>query len=171
MIEKIFVMSRGHAKFLTEKENAKNLAIISICSSKKDIIFTKTVKKKMGCDNILNLIFADLTTEDYKIAPYLITKFPVFTPYKAERIIRLLDNLKENDVKLLIVHCDAGVSRSGAVGIFAVRYLGMDEEEFRREHPNIGPNTLVYDTLIRLSGVRRDYQSWWEHQIDDGKLF
>ena len=63
--------------FLMEKKNIKDIAIISICSEKKDILFTK---------------------------------------------------------------------------------------EFIKEHGNIRPNTLVYDTLIQESAMHKDYIKWWENE-------
>ncbi len=115
----------------------------------------------------ITLVFADLNENDFKIAPELRKKQPTFNIKMAHKIVAFIDSLREKDIKLLLIHCDAGVSRSGAVGIFACRYLDMDENEFRKEHRNIGPNTLVYDLLIRESGMRGEYQKWWE---DYGKI-
>lgn len=174
MIEKILVTPRKLGLYVSKKRATSKLAIISICSYKRDIIFTKAVRKRMGCENILSLVFADLTETDFKIAPELIKKFPTFNVKMAQQIIQFLNKLKEKDIKLLIIHCDAGVSRSGAVGIFACRYLGMDEKEFRKEHRFIGPNTLIYDLLIKESGMRDDYQKWWDDygkEIDPRIIF
>jgi hypothetical protein len=41
----------------------------------------------------------------------------------------------------------------------------MDENEFRKEHRQIGPNSLVYDLLQQESGMRDDYQKWWEDEV------
>lgn len=174
MVNEIYVMPREGVLFLTKKTYVKGLAVISICSYKKDIIFTKAVRKSMGCEDIISLVFADLTKVDYKIAPHLIKKFPAFNVTMAKQIIQFLDNIKKKKKKILIIHCDAGVSRSGAVGIFACRYLGMDEKKFRKEHRSIGPNTLVYDTLAQVSGMRGKYQKWWDYygkKIDPRIIF
>lgn len=143
MVEKILVTPREFAVQISKRRGTKGLAVISICSSKKDILFTKAVKKQLTCDDILTLIFADLTAVDYKNYPHLASKFPAFNEKMARETIKFLDNLRNKDIKLLLIHCDAGVSRSAAVGIFAVRYLGMDEKLFRKEHVAIGPNSLV----------------------------
>jgi len=161
-VKKLLVMPREFGIYISKrKEKTKGLAVISIYSKKEDLLFTEEVKKRLDCD-VLNLMFADLTPTDYKTNPDLIPKFPTFTKKKAQQTIKFLDSLREKEINLLLIHCDAGVSRSGAVGIFACRYLGMDENEFRKEHRNIGPNTLVYDLLVRESGMRGEYQKWWD---------
>jgi predicted protein tyrosine phosphatase len=165
MVKKLLVTPREFGKYISKKKRkTKGLAVISICSKKEDLLFTEEVKKQLDCD-VLNLIFADLTATDYKIAPDLISKFPAFTKRKAQQTIKFLDNIKKKEIDLLLIHCDAGVSRSAAVGIFACRYLGMDENEFRKEHHSIGPNSLVYDLLQQESGMRDDYQKWWEEEV------
>jgi len=84
---KILVTPREFAQQISKRKRTKGLAVISICSCKRDIIFNKSVRERMSCEDILTLIFADLTTEDYKIAPNLITKFPAFNEKKARETI------------------------------------------------------------------------------------
>ncbi len=163
MIENIMVVRREPVMDLAKLfKKPKKLAIISICSYKRDILFTEAVKKQMDCENIISFVFADLTEADYKVSPSLTKTYPRFNVKMAHDIIEFINNIKEKDIKLLLIHCDAGISRSGAVGVWAIRYLGMDENIFRKEHPYIGPNTLVYDTLSKVSGLREGYANWWE---------
>jgi len=56
------------------------------------------------------------------------------------------------------------------VGVFAIRYLGLDEKLFRKENTALGPNTLVYDTLAKVSGLRGDYEKWWENIPMDPRI-
>jgi len=175
MIEKILVAPREVALDLSKRKKTEGLAVISICSYNRDIIFTKAVKKSMNCQDIISLVFADLTGRDYKIAPHLMKKYPRFNMTMAREIITFIDKIKVKDIKLLLIHCDAGVSRSPAVGVWAIRYLqlngyiGMNEKEFRKEHPAIGPNTLVYDVLSKASGLGKNYGNWWENVHIDPK--
>lgn len=173
MVKKIMVARKETALYVASKLKVKGLAVISISSYKKDIIFTEAVQKQLNCYDVLNFVFADLTENDFKISPKLVSEFPHFTVEMAREIVHFLNKLKDMDINLLFIHCDAGISRSGAVGVFACRYLGMDETEFRKEHKNIGPNTLVYDTLCQVSGLRGDYQAWWENTdpVDPRILF
>ncbi len=47
----------------------------------------------------------------------------------------------------MIVHCAAGVSRSGAVGLFVRDYFSLDYSEFKRQNPHIVPNLWVSKVL------------------------
>jgi len=162
MVKQIIVGPRESAIRIAEgKKNYTGLAIISISSYTKDILFTKEVQDQINCHNVLNFVFGDLNENDFKVAPELMKEFPKFDEKMAEEIVQFLKKIKEKDIKLLFVHCDAGIARSGAVGVFACRYLGMNEDEFRKENPIIGPNTLVLEILNRVSGLREDYYSWW----------
>lgn len=170
MIKKILVTPREDAEYVAKKDTAfEGLAIISICSQKEDILFNEDVKKRIGCE-VLNMVFADLTADDYKISPGLISKFPAFNKKMARETISFLDNLKDKDIEILLIHCDAGVSRSAAVGVFACRYLGMNEKEFRKENRVLSPNSLVYDILYKESGLRGNYKKWWENIPIDPKI-
>lgn len=60
---------------------------------------------------------------------------------QALKIFNILLKAKENDYDV-VVHCAAGMSRSGAVVEFAVNYLGFDDPYFDRE-----PNKLVLKKL------------------------
>jgi len=46
--------------------------------------------------------------------------------------------------------------------LWACRYLGGDEKEFRKLNKNIHPNSHVYDTLYEVSGMKEDYRKFWE---------
>ncbi len=176
MVHKILVTPREAAKAFTigAGKDMERIAIISICSSEKEVLFTYDVVKRIGCRNVITMIFADLTAVDYKIHPLLCTNYPMFSTGMAKTVITFLDNIRNQDIGMLLIHCDAGISRSGAIGVFAVRYFGMDEKAFRRENRAISPNKLVYDTLAAVSGIRGDYENWWENinlNIDEGLIF
>jgi predicted protein tyrosine phosphatase len=51
----------------------------------------------------------------------------------------------------LHVHCEAGVSRSGAVVTFVQEWLRLDYDEFRRMNPQIVPNLHVLKQLRRVA--------------------
>lgn len=98
---------------------------------------------------ILKLQFDDITKQEAGLI--------LFTDEMADKIIRFADFLIENfPTRRLIVHCDAGVSRSGAVGAFLNDYIntkmGMetDKKEFWKEHRNlILPNGWVKARLMK----------------------
>lgn len=56
---------------------------------------------------------------------------------------------KHSNKNNFIVHCAAGVSRSGAVGSFVHEYFGGKYKELLKKHPNILPNGRV-TRLLRM---------------------
>ena len=108
---------------------------------------------------VLKLQFDDIT----KPEPGLI----LFTDEMAEKIIDFADYLIENfPERPLIVHCDAGVSRSGAVGSVLNDYINMklcredDRKLFWKEHRNlIVPNYHVELKLLEA----------WKYNHNDTK--
>lgn len=97
---------------------------------------------------ILKLQFDDITKKEDGLI--------LFTDDMADKIIHFADFLIKNfPARQLFVHCDAGVSRSGAVGAFLNNYintkLGMEEDKkmFWKEHLNlIIPNWRVETRLV-----------------------
>lgn len=109
--------------------------------------------------NVLRLAFADIETEKPVIIEYkskvkesgkqLLIVNPI-TSAQAEEIFDFVQKMKRLGKPVtIVVHCHAGVSRSAAVGEFAVKYLGTPDDYafFRKMHPNILPNTLVTKKL------------------------
>ena len=65
-----------------------------------------------------------------------------------EQVDELYDFIMKNkDKKNFVVHCTAGVSRSGAVGEFVNDLFGIPYAEFRKQNPNIIPNTYIKKKL------------------------
>lgn len=69
--------------------------------------------------------------------------------------------IQENENKsMAIVHCAAGISRSGAIGTFIFDLYGkrsMTYEEFRRKNPQISPNQRVL-RLLRNEADKDKYK-------------
>ena len=74
--------------------------------------------------------------------------------------IEFIDLAITNNHKVLI-HCAAGISRSGAVGLFCCRYFDLDQKEFRRLNSQITPNLHVLNVLNKESGIDDDYIKFW----------
>ena len=89
--------------------------------------------------NILQLEFDDV--------------FDSFTEQHAEQIIDFVE--KNKNKRVMYVHCDAGISRSGAVGLWMCRYLGEDEEDFRTRNKNIHPSPNVMNILKKVEQRRK----------------
>lgn len=76
-----------------------------------------------------------------------------FSDYDAKAIINFLKRHYEaRDFEDVIVHCQAGVSRSHAVALFIAKYFAKDDAEYRRllhqEDKVFGGNHYVYNKLI-----------------------
>jgi len=162
----IKVFSRAMVKLIIEHKEpqAEHWALISIYSSPKDKLIgpeeEKTLKK-IGCEKTLSLCFGDYDYSSFDILKGQKEEEYIFNKNHADKIIEFVKSFDEKHQfmswpTLFVVHCDAGVSRSGAVGLWACRYLEYDEKEFRKINENISPNSFVYDTLCKESGMKED---------------
>lgn len=78
---------------------------------------------KLGCHRYLSLNFGDITPEKrdelVKVSPSNAKNFILFNKEHAKQIIKFVEELQSDPVAAdLLVHCHAGISRSGAVGLF-----------------------------------------------------
>ena len=80
----------------------------------------------------------------------------------AEQIILFVNNLSK-EIEQIWVHCYAGISRSGAVGLWATRYLELNEELFRSKHPHIQPNETILEILSDASGMTKKRINFWSN--------
>ena len=76
-----------------------------------------------------------------------------FSDYDAQAIVNFLRrHYQAGDFEDIIVHCQAGVSRSHAVALFIAKYFAKDDAEYRRllgqENKVYGGNPYVYNKLI-----------------------
>jgi predicted protein tyrosine phosphatase len=90
--------------------------------------------------NVLTLFFDDIE-KDLELSPTNHQETKAFSKDDAIKIIKFLDDNKS--VKTLLIHCAAGISRSGAVGLFTLSYLNGDKEHFNKENKYILPNARV----------------------------
>ena len=95
---------------------------------------------KMDHENVLNLAFDDCE-HDGQPSPTQPSGTKAFTEEQAAKVINFVK--KHRDKKTCIVHCMAGISRSGAVGTFINGYAQGNWEEFKRTNPQISPNGRV----------------------------
>lgn len=91
--------------------------------------------------NVLNLWFND--AEDYNPE----TESVLFDEDMADSVVRFVEANK--DARFWILHCTMGKSRSGAIGGFLADYFGIKWEDFKRDNPQVQPNSLVKKLLTR----------------------
>lgn len=97
---------------------------------------------KSNHPNVLNLFFDDV---DRDIEVEGEGTAIAFTEEMAEEVFNFVFN--NRDMETFVVHCTAGISRSGAVGEFINNYFGQDYKEFIKQNPYVHPNGLVLSRL------------------------
>ena len=94
--------------------------------------------------NVINLFFDDVEN-DMEMSPTNHKETRAFTENDAAKVIKFLD--ENYKTKFLLVHCAGGISRSGAIGQFALDYLKGDKNKFKLDNPQILPNARVLRLL------------------------
>ena len=101
--------------------------------------------------HLLTLTFDDICNEPE--TPEDLGNAILFNENMAHAIIRFVDDGKVP----LLVHCTAGISRSGAIGEvlnwYFNRYLNTntaDDEDFVRNNRQIQPNTIVRRIMLKV---------------------
>ena len=144
-------------------------ALITISENEKGKLITGCdtcmMLAKSNCYEKLSLVFHDVTEETVKECTGTKQEglYTCFTEDMAKKVIAFIDRVNKKNIPALIAQCAAGISRSGAIAVFACRYLGLNENTIREHHKYIGPNPHVYDTLVKVSGMRGEYEAWWEN--------
>lgn len=97
--------------------------------------------------NVLNLDFDDVE-KDGESSPTQLYNTKAFSEEMASELIDFINKNKHKTQ--FIVHCMAGISRSGAIGTFINTIQDGDHEAFKRANRRILPNPMVYKTLINM---------------------
>jgi predicted protein tyrosine phosphatase len=107
----------------------------------------------IGMKKSLSLRFGDITdkmTDVIKMYPNI----PLFTKQQADAVVKFCNDRKaETTDDVLLLHCDAGISRSGAVAEFAAEVFGIPFDVFFRQNPQIMPNPFVRRLLRESAGL------------------
>ena len=135
----------------TELELLKKAKIISINSSWGFDDTPPFSESFLQHPHLLALTFDDICNEPE--TPEDLGNAVLFNEQMAIAIIRFVDDGKVP----LLVHCTAGISRSGAVGEvlnwYFNRYLESntaDDEDFTQNNRQIQPNTIVRRIMLKV---------------------
>lgn len=144
---------------VSKKEFDSQMESLGICNENveklTEIIFisindTSGTKEVPYFDNKKNVkvMYFDDVEKDMEI-PIIGTNDKIsskaMTPLQAQELVQFIKANKESTVYM--IHCTAGISRSGAVGLFINEYLEGDKEKFRKDNPYIQPSPYIYNLL------------------------
>jgi len=136
--------------------------LISIYTLPENLLMTEDNRhflSMQGAVEFLSLRFWDIDEKTFeKIRAHRFQeKFKhakLFEKWQAVSIIQFLKDInKRPEEEILAVHCDAGISRSGAVGSFACDFFRLDYNEFKAMNPNLLPNAYVSKVLREEAGM------------------
>lgn len=100
--------------------------------------------------DIMFLYFDDINTEDIRNG---ISSATAFTDEDATHIIRFLErHYAQDDFDEIIIHCEAGMSRSHAIALFIAKHFEKNNELFQQllnqEGKIYGGNDLIRISLL-----------------------
>jgi len=140
--------------------------LISIYTNPDDELIIGPSNRKrlgdLGCLDYLSMRFWDITEEGLAGTSMVYPDVCLFDVEHAEQTISFIDKSLSSLYKKItyVVHCDAGISRSGAIGVFICDYLDWHFQEksdmyekLKEEHPHIHPNQHVLRILKKVAGM------------------
>jgi predicted protein tyrosine phosphatase len=138
----IEIMGKYECEMFSEEILDEDYIIISI----NDTGYDTDIAENKHIVDCLKLWFDDI--ESGEIDP----KLKVITIEDAEEIKEFIDKYKDS-ISNIVVHCTAGISRSGAVGCIIARYLNGDDV-YLLETGKYIPNKLVYKTMSETFNLK-----------------
>lgn len=140
--------------FLFSDESVNDYYFISVTEpfqkkSEKslDILSQEQFQTPKKISHLLQLEFTDMRKKHLPLIEKYSDKIKLIDLVDKEKIKSFILEAKENNKKL-IINCDAGISRSSAIGVFIERMIGTKEgEESIREHYRYLPNEFILQEL------------------------
>lgn len=142
-------------------EQLKDVFIISIqndLGDDTDKAYTPTFTESKENVHVVKFSDVDHDTEYATIGGTMIAK--AMTAEQAKKMYQFIMDNKANGKTVCLVHCTAGIARSGAVGAFVAECFGVNYLDFKRANPNVLPNVHVLKTLreARFPGSMPDFE-------------
>lgn len=138
----IQIMSKDEITLFSAKDLTEDCIVISI----NDTGFNTVIYDNKHIVDKIKLWFDDITLPKHEN-----NDLTLMYPEQAELIALFIDRYKDN-ISNIIVHCTAGISRSGAVGCVLARYLNGDDEYLLATGRYI-PNKHVYKLMCESFGL------------------
>ena len=136
----ITVMSRQQAvRFSHKPFSGETVAMISI--STPETYYNNCPRRGAAIQKICYSEFYDITTE------WADERTPAITEPIADHIARFIIDQDRTGIQHLIIHCDAGQSRSAGVARAIEKFYGMQKSEVKYG-PISCPNMTVCDAVL-----------------------
>lgn len=143
----VFITSKTAFDELMEQRGITNENVESYTKtffiSINDCFGTDEIPYFSNKKNVMVLFFDDVEKDIIESNGSCVAR--AFTSEQAEQLLRFIKN--NSDKESCIIHCAAGISRSGAVGTFVNDYFHGDFHKFQKQNPHILPNGLVLRLL------------------------
>jgi len=157
MEKKVYAVSQKHfeqilstRKLTDENIVEQNTAFIQIKNTFDDNQSNYEFKLK-DTKNVLSLKFDDCD-EEIKHEIIGTIEYISAIPMSEEQGKQILDFINKNkDKETFLIHCHAGISRSGGVSKFISEYFGLTEQEYRNMNPSCRPNQRIINILRKLN--------------------
>lgn len=145
---KIRVMNKPRFFQLMEQENISDLNVETKFKDYVIISINDTYGKwskswfKKNHNNVIRLWFDDVEHDGDMVGTKI--KRPGFS-IKNKQIEELLKFIKINKHrKNIIIHCTAGISRSGAIGLYITQLLNMSIKDYLYSNPRVKPSKSLF---------------------------
>ena len=142
MIKDIVVLPR---RAISEIDTPLSWAMISIATQEG----TWPSYDEKNCKKVLRLAFHDADPNNPH-NPHHATEDQLFNEKRANLILDFLNEI--NEVDMLVVHCEAGVSRSPAIAAVLAKVLYGDDSQFFKAP--FTPNMHVYRVMLDVAHDR-----------------
>lgn len=146
---KIQIMSEEEALDFYKNYNSNDkYLLISISDREGDLYFEQKENIKVH-QLYFNDIDKEISSPGIKVMDYM----------QAEEIKRVVIQATKENISNIIVHCYAGISRSGAVGCVIARYLNGNDIYLWKQG-GIHPNKLVYRLMCEVFDIKYSYHDF-----------
>lgn len=118
-----------------EEVQGKKWAVISI----SHLSDWPNITSSENCKGVLRLSFSDIDKPS--------SEHTIFDKSHARLILQFVKSMMRDKVEVMVVHCQAGISRSPAVCAALAELYGQNNDNFMRSKLYV-PNMHVYRTLL-----------------------
>lgn len=160
----VVVMSRRRAEMYCDLKHDVESVIISISSPNMKYKNAPYMSEQNNVKDILSLSMYDADGEGYDVYGTRVVASDLMRDEQAQEIA---DFVRKYEDKRIIVHCDAGISRSAGVAAAILRsYTGDDSQIF--DHPHHAPNMYIYYKVLKAFGYDYTPDGYIEGIQEDG---